>query len=224
LSPANSHIRWQKTTRLIPSRFPPIDLFDRVADNSEFDALIQLEGMTNARLRNEIGEVSLIDPDDRIYGSGTTPIMAAFTHPNPSGSRFADGSYGIYYAGRDIDTAIAEVSYHLARFYLATSEGALRTDMRTYFADVDANLHDIRNMQSDLPDVYDPDQYSDSQPYGAKLKKENSMGIAYSSVRHPDGECIAILRPCALSPAIQGPHYRFDWNGNSISNIVPYSS
>jgi len=222
LSPTTSHIRWQKTTRLVPSCFPPILLFDRVADSSDYDALYQLETLTNDRIRNEEGDISLVDPDDRIYGPGSTPIMAAFTHPNPLGSRFSKGSYGIYYAGKSIDTTIAEVSYHLTKFYLATNEGMLRTDMRTYFADVNADLHDIRNMQSDLPDIYDPDHYSASQSCGAKLKKENSMGIVYSSVRHHGGECIAIFRPITLSLAIQGPHYRFDWNGSSIFNIIPY--
>ncbi len=224
MSPAVSHIEWKQIARLVPSRFPPILLFDRVADSSDFDALYQLESMTNDRIRDETGDISLVDPDDRIYGIGSTPVMAAFTHPNPLGSRFTDGSYGIYYAGRDIDTVIVEVSHHLAKFYLYTRERSLQTDMRSYYADVNTNLHDIRNMQSSIPDVYDSDDYSASQLFGAKLKKENSMGIAYSSVRHPDGECVAILRPIALSPAIQGSHYRFDWNGISISNIVSYSS
>jgi len=224
LSPAISYIQWRQTARLVPSRFPPILLFDRVADSSDFDALYQLESMTNDRMRDEVGEINLIHPDDRIYGVGSTPIMAAFTHSNPLGSRFTDGSYGIYYAGRDIDTAIAEVRHHLAKFYLYTREGALQTDMRSYYADVNANLHDIRNMQSSLQDVYNPNDYSVSQAFGAKYKKANSMGIVYSSVRHSGGECVAILRPCALSPAIQGAHYRFDWDGASISNVISYSS
>jgi len=223
LIPATSCICWRQTVRLVPSRFPPILLFERVADSSDYDALYQLESMTNERLRNEEGDVFLVDPADRIYGAGSTPIMAAFTHSNPSGSRFSDGSYGVYYAGRDMHTAIAEVSHHMARFYLATKEGPLQTDMRAYFADVNADMQDIRGMQPALPDVYRPNDYSASQPYGATLRKANVMGIAYSSVRQLDGECLAIFRPVALSPATQGPHYRFDWNGSAISSVIPYS-
>lgn len=222
--PTISRIRWQKTARLVPSRFPPVLLFDRVADSDDYDALYQLESMTNDRIRDEIGNIHLVAPADRIYGTGSTPVMAAFTHPNPVGSRFTDGSFGIYYAGKHIDTAIKEVSYHLGQFYMATREGALQTDMRTYFTNVDADLHDIRDIQSELPDIYSPDDYSASQAYGIKLKRANSVGIVYSSVRDPGGECIAILRPIALSPAIQGPHYRFDWNGISITHVVAYSS
>ncbi|MFQ5335912.1 MAG: hypothetical protein ACE5DN_07535, partial [Flavobacteriales bacterium] len=75
-----------------------------MADRDDFDVLYQLESMTNDRIRDETGDINLVDPADRIYGIGSTPIMAAFTHPNPLGSRFTDGSYGAYYAGRDIDT------------------------------------------------------------------------------------------------------------------------
>ncbi|MDQ6972320.1 MAG: RES family NAD+ phosphorylase [Mariprofundaceae bacterium] len=224
MSPSIGRICWQKTARLVPSRFPPILLFERVADSDDYEVLYQLESMTNERIRDEEGDIHLVAPADRIYGAGTTPVMAAFTHPNPAGSRFSAGTFGIYYAGRAIDTAVAEAGYHLGSFYLATREGALQTDMRTYFADVDADLHDIRGMQANLPELYYPDDYSISQAYGAKLKKKNSMGIAYSSVRHPAGECLAILKPVALSPATQGPHYRFDWNGATIANVVAYGS
>ena len=31
--------------------------------------------------------------------------MAAFTHLNPEGSRFSDGSYGVYYAAHTLATA-----------------------------------------------------------------------------------------------------------------------
>ena len=54
--------------------------------------------MTNDRLRDEVGQIELVPPQDRIYGPGSGPIMAAFTHLNPNGSRFSDGSYGVFYA------------------------------------------------------------------------------------------------------------------------------
>ena len=46
--------------------------------------------------------------------------MAAFTHLNPQGSRFSDGSYGVFYCARSRDTAIAETRYHSALFLEAT--------------------------------------------------------------------------------------------------------
>ncbi len=222
MRPSLSRIDWRKTARLVPSRFPPISLFDRVADSTAFEALCALESMTNDRLRDEAGDIRLVPPEERIFGPGTTPIMAAFTHPNPQGSRFGNGSYGVYYAAKSIDTAIAEVGFHLGRFYLATREAATQTDMRTYFADIDAELHDIRGKQSTMPDIYDAESYAASQPFAFELRDSGSTGIVYNSVRHTAGECIAVFRPNALKPAIQGPHFRFNWNGTTFNHVVQY--
>src|SRR3546814_20329988 len=83
-------------------------LFDKVADPADLEAVFQIEAMTNDRLRDEAGDLSLVPPEDRVAGPGTTPIMAAFTHLNTEGSRLKDGSYGVFYAGLTIATAIAD--------------------------------------------------------------------------------------------------------------------
>ena len=85
-----------------------------------------LEAMTNDRVRDETGQISLVPPEERISGPGTTPIMAAFTHLNPEGSRFSDGSFGVYYCAQELDTALAEVRYHQARFLRRTAEGSMQ--------------------------------------------------------------------------------------------------
>src|SRR5690606_22607554 len=102
--PRRTRIHWQPSWRIVPSRFPPVGLFDRIASPDDLDALFELEGMTNPRLRQELGELSLVPAERRISGPGTTPIMAAFTHPSPDGSRFSDGSWGVYYAARERET------------------------------------------------------------------------------------------------------------------------
>src|SRR5205823_14207484 len=84
--------RWRPSHRTVPSRFPPVGLFVRVAAPEDLEAVFALEAMTNDRLREEAGELPLVAKEDRISGPGTTPIMAAFTHLNPEGSRFSDGS------------------------------------------------------------------------------------------------------------------------------------
>src|SRR3546814_5612167 len=87
---------WTPCYRIIPSRFPPIGLFEKVADPDDLEAVFQIEAMTNDRLRDEVGVLALVPPEDRVSGPGTTPIMAAFTHLNPEGSRFTDGSFGVF--------------------------------------------------------------------------------------------------------------------------------
>ena len=85
-----SEVRWTPCYRIIPSRFPPISLFEAVADPADLEAVYAIEAMTNDRLRDEAGELSLVPPEDRVSGPGSSPIMAAFTHLNPVGDRFTD--------------------------------------------------------------------------------------------------------------------------------------
>src|SRR3546814_15236680 len=111
--------------------------------------------------------------------------MAAFTHLNPGGSRFSDGSFGVFYAGLTIDTAIEETKHHRTRFLAATDEPAQEIDMRVYAADLTADLHDIRGHTQSHAHLYDPDIYAHSQGLAAELRDAGSDGILYRSVRHP---------------------------------------
>lgn len=211
--------------RLVSSRFPPAGLYDRVASPSDLEAVIQVESLTNERLRNELGQIHLVPEDQRVFGEGTTPIMAAFTHLNPLGSRFSDGSYGVYYAAKKLDTAVAETQYHRERFLRATKEEPIEIDMRSYASDIDSDCHDVRGQQRTRMDIYDPDpsHYGPAQAFAKGLRAAQSNGIAYSSVRDDDGECVAIFRPDILSPVRQGPHLCYVWDGSVISDIYTKS-
>ena len=127
-----AELRWSPTYRLVPSRFPPVDLFERVAAPEDLEVVFALEALTNPRLRQEVGEISLVPREERVGGPGTSPIMAAFTHLNPYGSRFSAGHYGVYYAARALQTAVREVSHHQAIFLAATREPPITIDLRCY--------------------------------------------------------------------------------------------
>lgn len=210
---------WQPCYRIVPSRFPPISLFDEVADPADLDAVFQIEAMTNDRLRDEVGDISLVAPKDRVTGPGSTPIMAAFTHLNPAGDRFTDGSYGVFYASLTIETAIAETRYHRIRFMAATSEPAQELDMRVYAVDMQANLHDIREMEESRPALYHRSNYGIAQQVASQLREAGSEGIAYRSVRDDGGECAAIFTPRLLSNCRQERHLCYVWDGFKIATI-----
>ncbi len=216
--------RWSPCYRIIPSRFPPIGLFEKVADPADLEAVFQIEAMTNDRLRDEVGVLALVPPEDRVSGPGTTPIMAAFTHLNPEGSRFTDGSFGVFYAGLTLDTAIAETRHHRARFLAATDEPAQEVDMRVYAVDLEAGLHDIRGLADSHAHLYDPDSYVHAQGLGAELRDTGADGIRYQSVRHPGGECAAAFRPRLLSNCRQERHLCYMWDGTAITTIYEKKS
>jgi hypothetical protein len=214
-----SAVRWLPCYRIIPSRFPPINLFERVTDPADLETVLDIESMTNDRLRNEVGSLNLVPPEDRISGPGTSPIMAAFTHLPPYGSRFTDGSFGVFYAGRTLETAIAETKYHREAFLRATSEPRIELDMRVYAVDLDAVLHDIRGMRDTMLGIYDPSSYTASQALAIEIRNSGSSGFAYDSVRKPGGECVAIFKPRVLSNCRQERHLTYVWDGSSISIV-----
>ena len=219
MTPPIARIRWQPCYRIIPSRFPPILLFERVADPQDLEAVFALEALTNPRLRDEVGDIRLVPPDEQISGPGSSIVMAAFTHLNPQGSRFSDGSYGVFYAGRELETAIAETRYHRERFLRATAQGPMELDMRVYAVDLDGDLHDLRVASAENPLLYHPDNYSPAQRLARQLRAAGSNGIAYDSVRKAGGSCAAVFRPRLLSNARQERHHCYVWNGQKVATV-----
>lgn len=167
-----------------------------------------IESVTNPRL----GELSLVPEADRLYGPGTSPIMSAFCHPNPDGSRFSDGSYGVYYAADSVDAAVAEVSHHRRRWYLENRLGPRTDSFRCYIGVLAKPLLDIRPEPPPRL-LHDPSSWQYAQAFGNSCRQQRSWGIRYQSVRHKNADCIALLRPPAAAPVIQGRHLKFHWDG-----------
>jgi hypothetical protein len=213
-----SRIAWHPSYRLIPSRYPTVGLYDAIADPADLDVVFAIEALTNARIRAELGELQLVPADERVSGAGSTPVMAAFTHLNPDGSRFSDGSYGVYYAAQSLDTAIAEVSHHRAAFLARTAEPALDVDLRLIAANVDSDLHDQRELGPAGAAIFDPNHYAASQALGRRLRAAGSWGVQFPSVRHAGGLCIGVFRPRALGRARTGAHIALHWDGQRITH------
>jgi len=212
-------VKFTPCHRIVASRMPTIHLFERVADPSDWDALYKLESMTNPRIRNEIGELTLVPVADRVSGPNASVVMAPFTHLSPQGTRFTDGHFGAYYGAESIDTAIAETRFHRENFLRATRQSPMELEMRCYLADVDCDLHELRGRRAELPQVYDPQSYVASQKLGRLLRDAGSNGIAFDSVRRDGGECVAIFRPRLVQNVRQSVHLRYAWDGAAIANV-----
>lgn len=217
--PRRRRIRWAACYRIIPSRFPPVNLFERVADAADLDAVIALESLTNERLRDEVGEIRLVPPAERVVGPGAGYVMASFTHLHPAGGRFSDREHGAYYTARRLDTAIAETSHHRAAFMAATHQAPMHLDMRVLEAQLDAPLHDVRGMRATLREVYDADDYGASQRFARRLRAAGSEGIVYDSVRHAGGVNAAVFRPRRIRNCREVRTLTYVWDGTRISEV-----
>ncbi len=220
-----TRVRWKAAYRLVPTRFPPIGIFERIADPDDWEALYALESMTNPRLREEAGEISLVPPARRVLGPGASIVMAPFTHVSPERpTRFSAGRYGVYYAGHKFETALREVAFHMGRFYAATKDGPHEGTLRTYEGAVDSKLHDLR--KGKWPQFLDPDpaRYAAPQELGRTLREDDSNGVVYPSVRHAGGECIAAFWPDVVAIPKQTKHVGLKWDGKTISAWFDYET
>src|SRR5438105_2965031 len=96
-TPPSSEIDWRVSHRIIRSIYPPIDLFEDIADPADWDLITSVEEKTNPRVRDEIGDLSLVPVERRVSGAGASFVMAPFTHVSRDRpSRFSDGSYGVW--------------------------------------------------------------------------------------------------------------------------------
>ena len=214
--PGTKPVHWPTCYRIIPTKYPRIRIFDDVADPSDLEAVLAIYAFGNDRIREELNLLHRVPQADRVTGLGASYIMAAFTHVNPRGSRFSDGSYGVFYASNAVRVSIVETQYHLAKFYLATAEPAAELDQRVLEVTLRAGLHDLRGQRKRFARVLSPTSYAASQRFGAHLRSVNSWGIVYDSVR-TKGECAAVFRPPALSRCREGMVLTYIWDGKKFA-------
>jgi hypothetical protein len=207
-----------RTWRIIPSRYPIVGIWDRMADPNDIDDVMAIEGLTNERVRDEFGAISRVRPSDRISGPGSTPIMAAFAHA--SAARFNDATFSAYYAAFSEPAALAETRFGRERFLRATNQAKIDVEMRVYRALVSGTFDDVRG-KSKRATLYDPSSYAASQVYARKLYDADRVdGIVYRSVRSwDDGECVAAFRTRCISSVEVTRHLSYVWNGERITHV-----
>lgn len=210
-------VEWRRAVRIIRSIFPPIDLFEDIADPADWPLLIAAEQKTNPRLMETIGNLDLVPPDRRVSGPGASYLMASFTHVSKDRpSRFSDGSFGLLYVGRTFEVALFETMHHHARFMAATDEApGWTSQFREIVLDVQGNLHDISAIEG-CELLLDPDSYVESQAFGAALRTAGAEGIHYPSVRSPGGQSLALMYPDLAANAVQGRHLDYHWDGERV--------
>jgi RES domain len=219
-------INWPNAIRIIRSIFPPIDLFEDIADPADWPLLISAEMKTNPRLMETIGNLDLVPADRRVAGPGSSYLMAPFTHiSSVRPSRFSDGSYGVLYAGNCFEVALFETIHHHARFMARTNEPAGWTSkFREIILSLDANLHDLRDRKFAHSAALDPNDYVESQALARQLRTAGSDGLVYPSLRYPTGECAGLFYPDRAKTPVQGRHLDYHWDGQRVDLIRDLST
>jgi hypothetical protein len=213
-----------KQYRIIATCHPPVDFFEKHVPTEMMEALWALESQTNSRLLDEVGDLRLVAPEDRVTGPCATIVMAAFTHIGFP-SRFTDGSYGVYYAGRSEETAIRETVHQRELIARDAHLDAGQFEMRVWLGQIQRPLHDITGPEYDElhDDAPRPEDHPKAQAFAKQLRADAAWGLYYRSVRHKGGECIAAFRPPTVSLPTQGALLVYVWNGEKIDQVFSRS-
>lgn len=213
-------LRQFDTCRLIPSRFAESEdsVLAPLADSDTvLKDLFDLDNATNERLRGEYGSLPGIGVDELVFGVPNFRIInAAYTYPRPEGSRFNDGERGAWYCAFDIDTALAEITFHKTVEYQEIGVFNDSVTYQTMLSDFTGTFHDLRPVA--LEPAFAPalagDSYIDSQALAARLLDLGSMGIIFPSVRRAGGTNLACFRPALVGNVRKGGAWRLSWSGS----------
>lgn len=201
-----ARFRKKRTFRVIAHRRNEDRIADRLPSVTDRAALDEIEAISNPRR-------------DLAGSDGNEMVIASFAYSGAS--RFTDGSYGIYYAGFEQRTAIAESAYHTARFLAYTQTRATVIYKRVLTADVKGGYDDMRATPPTDP-IYDPDPAHDAaaQAYALSLYAANAVdGIVYASVRASGGTCIAAFRPRLVAGCKTAGFLAYTYDGTRVDEI-----
>jgi hypothetical protein len=214
-------VKWEKSHRIIRTIYPPVDLFEDIAPPSDWETLVAAEEKFNPRIRDEIGNLSLVPLNRRVAGPTASLVMGAFTHVSPARtSRFSDGSYGVWYCGDRFEVALAETAYHFERFSRATNEPAYDADYRELTARVQGEF-----LTAGSPGLLHPDDYTEAQKFGHKAREDGADGVLYPSVRYPAGMALAVFWPdCISLPVVQARQFRYHWDGALMTRYLVHGA
>ena len=219
-SPPLSRIDWPNARRIISSRYPPVDLFEDIADPRDWELIAAAESKTNSRIAESVGRLDLVPPDRRVAGVGASFVLAPFTHVSTDRvGRFHDGTFGAYYAANRFDTAVAETAFHKGNFYRSTNERpGWIAQLRELVGAINNDFHDLRGAIK-FKDCLDPDDYGPSQELARQLRAAGGNGVVFKSVRDPDGEAVGAFWPDVVGLPLQGRHLAYHFDGDRIDLV-----
>lgn len=223
-----SRIAEPRTIRLVATARLRDPVLRRLAANEqEMADLAEIEGATSGRLTAQDRGADALDPREFVAGVPHAHfINAAFSYWRPRElNRFNGPGRGAWYACFDIETCIAEISFHMTRELERIDDFHATVDYAVLYASFAGDFLDLRG--DEALDCLHPDP-SIAYPHGNLIAEDarnrGLNGIIYPSVRHVGGTCLVALRPQAVQSAAQGSIYRLEWQGSKTPAITEMSS
>jgi hypothetical protein len=219
------YVTQDRAVRLIATARKREPVLSKLVDNDELDALAEIEGATSGRLIAEARGADKLDRRELVFGvSQANFINAAFSYYLPKTlNRFNGPGRGGWYAALELETSVAEVTFHMNREFAAVNDYNATIDYSEVFASFVGDFVDLRDV-TPAPECLHPDPEM-SYPAGNRLADEvraqGQYGIIWRSVRRPEGTCVVALTPHAVQSVAQGRVIRLTWKGTPNPVVTP---
>ncbi len=215
------------TIRLISTAYIDEPAMAPLADDADDLAILEeIEGLTSARLTAALPMLGGLDPAvllTEAHGYGWTYVNAAFCYTRVTGNRFNGPERGAWYASYGetaIETAQAEVAWHLTRELEATGVFENITSYRELIAGFTTRFRDLNGRTEE--DALCPDPavaYRAGQTLARDLLGSGENGLLYPSARYDSGQCLVALRPHMVQNVRQGETWVFEWAGAPVPTL-----
>ncbi len=212
-----STLAFSRTVRLVSTaRLRAAVLAPLVDTTDELQQLAEIEAATSHRLQAETRGISGLEARELVYDVPHAHfINASFAYAKPrEPNRFNGEMRGAWYAALDVQTCLAEITFHMTEFLARTGVFEAVADYAEMLCSVSGEFLDLRD-QTEHP-ALSPDKsvgYPEGNRLALEARRAGLNGIIYPSVRHAAGTCFAILRPAAVQSVRQGNVWRLSWKG-----------
>lgn len=197
--------------RLIPSRFPPIQVFEGLVANDRLEELAAAESRTNPRLLSEERlRATIGDNSHRLQNFNHAP----FKYINPEGSTFFPSYRPALEMADTRQTALAIAVARRERFLRRTNEASIGLDMRLLKTPVEGRFLDLCDVDPQLP-------LEKKRKIASELS-DDLAGVIFRPLERPSHRCIAIVRNEGLGYTMQTQHFRFWWDGTRIAAVYAF--
>jgi hypothetical protein len=211
-------IAQDRTIRLVTTARLRDPVLLKLVEKDELGALEEIDGGTSGRLRAQQGGADRLDNRELVYGVPHAHFVnAAFSYWLPrSLNRFNGPGRGAWYAALELDTCVAEVSFHMERELANISDFNATVDYAEMFAGFIGDFVDLRDANP-RPGFLDPNparSYKAGNLFADSVRAAGHYGIVYLSLRHGGGTCLVALVPHAVQSVTQGRVIRLAWTGS----------
>jgi hypothetical protein len=204
----------QKFHNLIPSRFPPVAVYQRIAGGRD-DIFTAIEEMTNPRVREKERLTRCLAPVDQDDPRFKNWNHAPFVYPNPEGSRFYAADRNVVELADDLQTALAISIGRRAEFLRRTAEPSTYLEMRQI----------VRPVRGNYLDATDWDGMEDRKrrlELGKHVADRGLDGLVFRPAERRSSRCIVVLKAECLGKPDQADHFKYLWNGQCINVLYAF--